>query len=177
MIRLRWLIIQCHLLGLPAAAPSWADVDVSEYQTRQAVRSEREREALQAAFERQRREEAAREQWVQEQESRRRAEEQARREARPYPVKLTEARCTLCHMAQNYENSAHAWPGWAVVVLRMHFFNLAPLDWTEMWAISRHLAQTYPADTASALLEWGVLATMPVLVIGPVAWCRRRKST
>lgn len=175
MIRLRWLIIHCLLLGLPPTAPSWADVDVSEYQTRQSVRSEREREALQAAFERQRRAEAAREQRVQEQESRRLAEEQARREARPYPVKLTEARCTLCHAAQNYEYSAHAWPGWAVVVLRMRLFNLAPLDWTEMWVISRHLSQTYPADTALALLEWGAFATLPTLVAGSLLWYRRRK--
>ncbi len=177
MILSRWLLFQWFLLGLPAAAPAWADVDVSEYQPRQSVRSAQERESLQADFERQRHEAEARAEAARREEARRRAEEHARREARPYPVRLTEARCTSCHSALNYETNRHAWPGWAAVVLRMKFFNHAPLAWQDMWIISRHLSQTRPADPATAAIEWCCLALAPVFFAGAVAWRHRRKST
>lgn len=173
----RWRLLLCLLLAFTHAAPSWADVDVSEYQTRQSVRSNKERKTLQADFERQRREETERERAIRELESRRLAEEQARREARPYPVKLTEARCTLCHTAGNFENTGHAWPGWVAVVLRMKYFNQAPLAWNDMWIISHHLSRTRPADAASAAIEWGSLVLVPIFIAGTIAWRRRRKST
>lgn len=175
MILTRWLPLPCLLIAYGLATPTWADVDVSEYQTRQSVRSDKEREALQADFERQRREEEAHAHAARREEARRQAEEQARREARPYPVKLTEARCTLCHSPLNFETSRHAWPGWAAVVLRMKYFNQALLAWEDMWIISRHLSRTHPADATSAAIEWGSLALAPTLVAIAVAWRRHRK--
>jgi hypothetical protein len=140
-------------------------VDVSEYSATGAVRSERERARLQREFEQRQAEEEERSRQAAAEAARRLAEEEARRAARPWPVRLTEARCTLCHAAANYEGAAHALPGWIAVLLRMRYFNLAPLDWEETWVIGRHLSETRPADGLTELLEWSAAAA---LLAGPV---------
>jgi hypothetical protein len=169
--RSAWLLVV--LVGL-SSSPR-ADVDVSEYRASGAVRSQRESARLKQEFEQRRAEEAAKARQAEAESARRLAEEAARRAARPWPVRLTEARCTLCHAAANYEATSHALPGWIAVILRMRYFNLAPLDWEEAWTISRHLSETRPADALIALFEWSAAGAM---IAGPFLlyfWTTRRQ--
>lgn len=166
-----WLVA---LLFLAAAARLQADVDVSEYRASGAVRSARESARLKQEFERRRTEEETKARQAEAESARRSAEEEARRAARPWPVRLTEARCTLCHAAANYEDIRHALPGWLAVLLRMRYFNLAPLDWEETWIIGRHLSETRPADAATALMEWTVAGTVFASPILLYLWSTRR---
>jgi hypothetical protein len=136
---------------------AWADIDVSEYQTKAEPGSEQEQARLKAQIEEEARREAERAQREAEEEAKRIAAERARLEARPYPVRLTERRCTLCHIAGNYTGNRHTWLGWQAVVLRMQYLNHCPLEPGERGVIVAHLAETYPASTAEAMLEWGAL--------------------
>lgn len=88
-----------------------ADIDVTEYQTTRSVKTERERELLQERFELERQLEISRQADEQVREQLRIEEEQGRQAARPWPVRLTEAKCSKCHTDQNYQRAAHTIPG------------------------------------------------------------------
>lgn len=164
-------VVLCCLLN--STHPAQADIDVSEYQTSRAVQSERERRALQQHFEIERRQEVEREAARRGAEERRLAEEQARQAARPWPERLTDARCTRCHTDQNYQRASHALPGWWLVILRMRYFNQAELTWQEMWIISQHLTSAYPAEFSIVLFEWlAPLLLLPIMIV--LAKWRRR---
>jgi hypothetical protein len=102
-----------------------------------AVRSERERQRLQAEFARQREQEEQRARIEADKRERLAAADAARLAARPYPLRLTESRCTVCHAATHFQQQAHTWPGWLAVVLRMKCFNHASL---ESWRFPRSSA-------------------------------------
>ncbi len=165
------------LLAIAAAVggqPALADVDVADYQTPGVVRSERERQRLQAEFARQREQEEQRARIEVEEQARLAAAEAARLAARPYPLRLTESRCTVCHAATHFQQQAHTWPGWLAVVLRMKYFNHAPLASDEIPVIVGHLAATHPAGGIDALIEFGVLPTALGVAALPLLWYRRR---
>lgn len=170
------------LLGLgvlfAVAVPAWADVDVSEYQTRAVPGSEKEQARLKARIEEEARLEAERARREAEEETRRIAAERARLEARPYPVRLTERRCTLCHTPDNYSRSGHTWLGWQMVVLRMQYLNHCPLEPGERGVIVAHLSATQPAPLGEALMEWGacLMAVLIPVALGAAAWAWRRRS-
>ncbi len=145
-------VVLCVLLS--SAYPAQADIDVAEYQTSRSVQSEDERRALQQNFETERRREAEREAALRAAAERELADAQARQAARPWPERLTQARCTHCHADQNYLRIRHALPGWWLVILRMRYFNRAELSWQDMWVISKYLATTYPAELPILLFEW-----------------------
>ncbi len=149
-------------------------MDVSEYQATGAVRSRQETERLQKEFEQQRALEEERARQAEAEAARQLAEEAARRAARPWPVRLTEARCTLCHSATNYETSSHTLPGWIAVILRMRYFNMAPLEWEETWIIGRHLSKARPPDASTALFEWGATGTLIAAPFLLYYWATRR---
>lgn len=168
--RSAWLLVV--LVGISPGTQ--ADVDVSEYRASGAVRTQRESARLQREFEQRRADEEAKARQAEAEAARRFAEAEARRAARPWPVRLTEARCTPCHAAANYEETRHALPGWIAVLLRMRYFNQAPLDWQESWVIGRHLSETRPDDGPGALLEWSAAGA---LIAGPplfFLWTTRR---
>jgi hypothetical protein len=150
-----WLLGASLLLA--ACNPAWSDIDPSEYETKARTGSPMEQARLRAQIEEEARREAERAQREAEEEAKRIAAERARLEARPYPVRLTERRCTLCHIADNYTGNRHTWLGWQAVVLRMQYLNHCPLEPGERGVIVAHLAETYPASTAEAMLEWGAL--------------------
>lgn len=167
-------------LLLTAGSGARADVDVSEYQTRTAPGSEKEQARLKARIEEEAKLEAERARREAEEEAKRVAAERARREARPYPVTLTERRCTLCHTADNYTQNRHTWLAWQAVVLRMQYFNHCPLEPDERGVIVSHLLEKYPAPLGKALTEWGAGLMAPLIpVAGGVAafaWRRRRRA-
>lgn len=156
--------------------PGLADVDVADYQTPGAVRSERERQRLQREFARQRAEEEQRARIEVEEQARLAAAEAARLAARPYPLRLTESRCTVCHAASHFQQQAHTWPGWLAVVLRMKYFNHAPLETAEIPVIVGHLAATYPAGGIDTLIEFGVAPSFLAAAAMPLLWFRRRRK-
>lgn len=156
--------------------PAFADIDVAEYQLQRSVRSETERRRLQAEFERRREAAAQEENRVQEALAQAQAEEAARRAARPYPVRLTEARCTRCHVPAHYTTKAYGMPGWAAVVLRMRLLNDADdLAWEEMSVIIGHLARTHPATAIRHMMEWITVGLLLVLPLWLRAWLRSHR--
>lgn len=154
-----------------------ADIDVTEYLTTRSVKTERERKQLQEHFEAERQQELLRHKEEQIRERLRLVDEQARLAARPWPVRLTEAKCSKCHTDQNYQRAAHALPGWWSVVLRMRYFNQAELSWSDMTTIVQHLSETYPANSNTALMEWGMLMLSLFLAAIGGTWAIRRNRT
>jgi hypothetical protein len=136
--------------------------------------------------ERERRQESVRQQI---EEGRRRAEEEARREAearrqqeaelaaRPYPVRLVEARCLGCHRMDHLLDRPRTRLGWELVALRMQRFNGAHLDPGERAVIAAHLARTRPAPLHRRLIEPVILIMM---LLAPLVmwwrWRNRRRS-
>jgi hypothetical protein len=124
------------------------------------------------------------------QEARRRAEEQARQEAearrqheadlaaRPYPVRLTEARCLSCHPIETLLERPRTRLGWELVALRMQRFNGAHLKPGERAVITSHLAEAHPAPTHRKIAEaviMGLFVLAPAL-LGWLWWQRRGRS-
>lgn len=169
MIGRPWQILACLALTLTSGL-SRGDVDVSEYQTQRSVRSEAESRKLQKDFARERDLEFQREQELQERLMRKQEAERLRLANRPWPVRLTEARCTLCHPASHYTQNSHTLPGWGIVTLRMRYFNQAPMTWQEQWTIIVHLAETSPAGAEVARYEWSIVAVVGLGILGVFAW-------
>jgi len=176
----RFIATVCSVALLALVESALSDVDISEYQSKARPGPEHERARIRDEIEQEARAEAARAAQLAEEEERRAAAERARLEARPYSVKLTERRCTLCHGADNYTAIGHTWLGWQTVVLRMQYLNNCPLEPGEPSVIVAHLSEAYPASTADALVEWGagVLTLMFPIVsaAGLRAWRRHGRS-
>lgn len=147
-----------------------------EYQTgaRRLSKAQREREDARVRAEREHAE--AVERCRQLEAEARRAEEEARRAARPLGVRLVEARCTVCHSADALAVQRRGRLGWWAVVARMELFNGARLASSERTVIVDHLARTQPALPAQVALEWGVA----LLLVSPPAalllWRGRRRK-
>jgi hypothetical protein len=164
-------------LALFAVEPR-ADVDLSVYESETALRDPGEQARYLQQIERERVDEARREAQRLAEEARA-AEERRRVESqRPWPERLTEQRCTLCHAATNYTANAHSWIGWWAVMLRMKYMNAAPLGWEEMPPIVAHLSEQHPAGTTDAVLEWAAFAgglLAPVALTAGAIWHWRRR--
>ena len=147
------LFVLLYLLGWLVAQPGFADIDPTEYSLKSSVRSEQERKRLQAEFEADKQREAQLQRQEDESAARCLAAEKAALEALPYPVRLTRARCTVCHVEDNYVSQRHNRIGWELVILRMQHLNDTPLATGERSVIAAHLAQAYPARGGVALTE------------------------
>jgi hypothetical protein len=146
------LILFCMLDWL-ANQPVLADIDPSDYELKTSVRSEKERERLKAEFEADKKREAETQRQEEERKASRLASEKAAWETLPYPERLTQTRCTACHVAGDYMNQRHNRIGWELSILRMQYLNDAPLAAGERGVIASHLAETYPATGGAALIE------------------------
>ncbi len=162
------------LAGAFPAAVGRADVDLSEYQVSRAVSQESERQKLREEFARQRQEEAQREQARADSETRQREAQAALLAARPWPVRLTESKCTACHADNRHLQVGHTWPGWLLVILRMRLFNDAPITAGDMVTISRHLAEASPASPTTAIAEWAGLGLLVLGIVRGGAYLKRR---
>lgn len=155
------------------AAPLHADIDESAYEAVGAVRGEAQRQKMQAELAREitaEQQRAAEEAAAMEKIH---AESVAREAARPYPERLTEQQCTLCHPAENYTSKHHTWLYWRLVVARMVWLNEAPVTPEAQTTIVAHLAKTYPARGEEIVTEYGLPAIMLALLSG-TAWAARR---
>lgn len=171
----RWLL--ALLLACTSAA---ADIDSSAYDAGGIIRSEAQREALQRQFEIERQAEVAREAARLAELERRLAEAAAREAARPWPERMTERRCTLCHAATNFSAQRHTWLGWTLVVKRMVLLNKAPTPPEEHAVIVGYLLATYPPGATDYLIEYGVppllLAMLGAAGYLALRWWRRRRT-
>ena len=156
------------MLACLAPLGGHADIDDREYEFKQSVRSAAERKRLEVEFQAARQAEAELARQEAAQEARRLAAEKAVRDALPFPVRLTQARCTTCHSENNYLNQRHNRVGWELVILRMQVFNAAQLDAGERGIIAGHLAQTRPAAGHDALLE--SLQQLAALLLPAAVW-------
>lgn len=157
---------RCVLAGaLTLLAPAaGADVDLADYDPRATPGDRRAQASDARQVELDRVAEARRAAASLQAELRREAERRRLEEARPWPVRLTERRCTVCHAASNYRANGHTLIGWWVVAVRMRQVNGAPVSWSELTVIVSHLAEQYPARGAERLVEWGTLIALPGLI-------------
>lgn len=167
------------LLLLLACTPAAADIDSSAYDAGGTIRGEAQRKALQRQFELERQAEAARETVRRAEMERQRAEAAAREAARPYPERLTEQRCTLCHPATHFAAQRHTWLGWTLVVKRMVHLNKAPIAPEEHAVIVGYLLATHSPGATEYLIEYGVPPLLLAILGGAgyfaLRWWWRRR--
>lgn len=162
------------LLYWLSISPAMGDIDPSEYEPKTSVRSEKERSRLKAIFEADRKVEAEQKRREAEAEAQRFAEEKAAWELLPYPDRLTETRCTACHIAADFKKQRHNQIGWELIILRMQYFNDAPLAAGERSVIAAHLTEAYPATGGIALIE---MLQQLALALSPAWLWFARKAT
>lgn len=129
-------------------------MSAEEYQagSRRLSPAERAREMQRIEEEREREAQRERERRKQEQ-----AAQQARAAAlaaRPFGVRLVEARCGVCHPPDYVESRGRTYIGWWVTVLRMEVFNGARLEAGERGPIVAHLSNSHRATAARQAIEW-----------------------
>jgi hypothetical protein len=156
-----------------------AGLDIDEYMPPiESDLTEEERDRRQEAVQRQIEEARRRAEEQARQEAEARRQREAERAARPYPLRLTEARCLGCHPMDALLERPRTRLGWELVALRMQRFNGAHLKPGERAVIARHLAETYPAPSQRKMAEAAILA---VLVLAPASlgwlWWRRRNGS
>lgn len=159
-------------------APGRAEMDAADYKIDQATKSGSVRDNVKAEIAREIEEDARKAQREIEDEARRRAQVEAEEAARPYPQRLLQARCTLCHPADNYLSQRHTEIGWNLVILRMRWLNRAPVRLDEHIVLARELARLRPAAGAEALAEYGLGAgalTLSLAVPALFAWGLTRR--
>ena len=140
-------------LMLVSGGTARADIDSSAYEPPAAVRPQHERERVRQQIENEAQQQAARERIDAEAQARRLAGERAALEARPYPVKLLEQRCTGCHPADSFSGIRHTPLGWHLVVLRMDWLDGANLDAGDRPVLVAHLSEIQGLAGRDALFE------------------------
>lgn len=160
-------LLVCLLVCL-APLCSQADIDDREYEFKKSVRSAAERKRLENEFKAAQQAESESERQSAAQDARRLAAAIAAYEALPYPLRLTQARCTSCHTEDNYINQRHNRLGWELVILRMQLLNDAELGAGERGIIADHLALISSATGHDALLE--SLQQLAALLLPAVLW-------
>lgn len=171
-------------LGLLAAlwaAPVAAEPDSADYQVDKTVSTSKERDRIRREIGSEVEREAAQARREAEELERQRAEAEAAEARRPYPDRLLQARCTLCHPADNFLNVHHTLLGWHLVIGRMRWLNRAPLDWDEQVVLAGELARLRPAAADAVTIEYGF--GVGAIVLPPLAgwavwrWMRRRRRS
>lgn len=165
------------LACLLAAAPAGGEMGDREYAATETVKSAQILERRKREIEAELRAESRRAEEERAAEEARRLAREAELAARPYGVRLLEARCeTVCHGLDRLAQARHGWLGWQAVILRMQHLNGALLDPGDRGDLARHLAAAQPASPGEAALEYAVLpAALAVPFLGWAGWRRWRK--
>lgn len=147
-----WMLF---VLLLPMVA--WADIDISEYETKSSLKNPRTQKRYLDQIATEKAEEERREAELLAAEKLAEAARRLADEARPWPERLTEMRCTACHVAEHYTQNGHTSLGWWLVVLRMKEVNKVALAWDEARLIVTYLSEQHPANPDGAVIEWGAV--------------------
>lgn len=153
-----------------------SDVDDSSYNVGSNRMPPAQRHAMEQEFKRQQQDEDQRRQQALETAARQELERAAALAARPYPVRLLEARCPKCHKEMDYLEQAHTLPGWGFVVMRMKYFNGAELAHADMPVIATHLTEIRGLGGTAAVLEYAALPAVCAMPAFWIWWRRRRKQ-
>lgn len=81
-------------------------------------------------------------------------------------------RCHGCHGAEAYETKRHTALAWRLVVWRMQLLHGAQLGEGDPRLIVKQLVTSGPPPTWRIVVDWGLLAALPTVMI---AWCWRRR--
>lgn len=166
------------LLCLFAAASASGEMEDREYESTETARPAQVLERRKREIEAELQAEARREEEARAAEEAARLAREAGLAARPYGVRLLEARCeTVCHGHDRFAHARHGWLGWQAVILRMEHLNGALLDPGERSDLARHLADTQSASFGEVALEYATLpAALAVPWLAWAAWRRWRKQ-
>ncbi len=148
----RWV---CYLMAALWAAQACAEMDAADYQINDVIESGVARDRVKAEIARDIDRQAQQAQRQAEDEARRHAAAQAEAARRPYAERLLQARCTVCHPADNYLHQRHTSFGWHLVIGRMRHLNRAPVSWDEQSVLAAELARIRPARPLDAAAEYG----------------------
>jgi hypothetical protein len=162
------------VVALLLAGSARADIDSGAYDAGSAAHSKQARERLRQQIEEEARETAERERLEADLAAQREAAARAWLEARPYPVRLLERRCTECHPAERYAATRHTEPGWHLVLSRMEWLNGAAFSWGERTELVRYLAGSQGLSGSQAALELSAIGA-PALLLLATPWLARRR--
>lgn len=161
-------------------SPAYADLDADDYAATAGAASRKEQALIGRRIELEQKEEEARARREAELATVQRAEETTRREARPYAERITEQRCTRCHVAEYFLAARHGWVGWSLVSLRMKYLNgAAEISEEERAAIVAYLVATLhasDADVAKEYLAAGVAIMAPFAIVWVLIFLRRHNN-
>jgi hypothetical protein len=165
------------LLCLFAAAPASGEMEDREYESTETAKPAQVLERRKREIEAELQAESRRQEEARAAEEAARLAREAELAARPYGVRLLEARCeTVCHGHDRFVHVRHGWLGWQAVILRMQHLNGALLDPGDRGDLARHLAAAQPASPGEAALEYAILpAALAVPFLGWAGWRRWRK--
>ena len=171
--RVRRLVLLCLLT---AASPAGGEMEGEDYEPVEVRVPARDLERRKREIEVELQAEARREEEARAAEEAARLARAAELAARPYGVRLLEARCdTVCHGLERITQTRHSWLGWQAVILRMEFLNGALLDPGERDDLAKHLAETLPAGIWRTLIEYGSLPLTLVLALTSICWVVKRR--
>lgn len=177
-----WRALAIVSAGLVLAGPANADLDVGDYAPTAGPASRKEQAQLEPRIVEEQKNEADRVRQEAELNAMQAAAERARLDARPYPLRITEQRCTACHIANFYMQQRHTWIGWSVVTLRMKYLNGAShISEAERETIVAYLTALRSAESGEALQEYAAVAAvggpLAAVWIGLVLRARRSRKT
>lgn len=167
------------LLATLSVGAARAELDAADYKIEPVIPAGRAREQVRAEIARDIEQEARHAQREAELEARQRAQAEAEEARRPYPQRLLQSRCTLCHPADKYLNQRHTVIGWHLVILRMRWLNRAPIAIEDHAMLASELAQVRPAQGTDALAEYtlaGGVLTMLLSASLLLGWGLRRRG-
>jgi hypothetical protein len=165
-------------IALLAATSAHAEMDHRDYQATEMTGPAAMRSELQRRIEAERIEAARRAAEAQAAAEAARHAHEAELAARPYPVRLAEARCaTTCHGPERFADTRHGWLGWLLVILRMRILNGALIESGESTVLARHLADTQAPGPWAVALEYAMLPTLLAAPwLGWRGWRRWKKG-
>lgn len=166
--------------GAMLAVPAYADLDVTDYAPTAGAASAREQAQVARRIEVERKYEAERARQKAASAAKQVAAERARLDARPYPVRITELRCTRCHVADYYLARRYTWLGWSLVTLRMKYLNgAADISEAQLVEIVAYLPTVLAAQQSDAAQEYFVAVAAlctPFAVVWGALGLRRRSG-
>lgn len=169
-----WLCLGWLLLWpLPLAAELSSD----DYHSGAAIRSEAERQQVQALIEEARAREAERARQRAAAEHAAAAEQAAAAAAamarRPRGEHLVTVHCSGCHPPERLALARHSHLGWGLTLLRMRLLHRAPVPLADLAPMIGHLGHVQGASALRLTLEYGLAA----LALGlPAGWLWRRRQ-
>lgn len=145
-----------------------AEMDASDYQVNEFLRSAAEREQVRRVIEAEIEAEQARSERIAADERDAGERIAAERAARPRAIRLIEERCSRCHGDQNITDVEAGWLGWQWIILRMQWINGATLLPGERDVLATHFANAGRAGSVRVFAEYAGAGLMAVVAVSAI---------